>query len=234
LGKLPAGGAVLPPPAPPIRRSGEGSLAKVEFPQSRGMGYLRGDFAAPAPADPDYMPLSIGMKTLSDLMFNIVRDKYGATYSPGASIRGFNANYGSISLFKTKIPGKAKAYIDEAVAVLASGRAVAIDPAASKDGFAPLAEVLEATKAQYINELYESQATNAAIAGSIASSVIGTGDYRSYLLDVDRIEAVTAEQVMDALDKYLFKGNISWVALGSADVLIGAQDLDFKGFAAPK
>jgi Predicted Zn-dependent peptidases len=228
LGKLPAKGAALPAAPAPIAKSGAGSLAKVEFPQSRGMGYLRGDFAAPAPAAPDYMALSIGMKTFSDLLFNVVRDKYGAVYTPNAYIRSNVANYGSVMLFKTKIPGKAKAYVDEAAAVLASGRAVAVDPAASKDGFSPLEDVLAATKAQFVNELYESQATNAAIATRIATSVVTTGDYRDYLLDVDRINAVTADQVKAAVDKYLMRGTINWVALGSADVLIGAQATDFE------
>ena len=234
MGKLPASGEALPASIGPVKKEGPGTLAKIEFPQSRGMGYLRGDFPAPAPSDPDYMALSIGMKTFSDLLFNIVRDKYGAVYTPNATIRGFKANYGSIILFKTKIPGKAKAYIDEAAGLLATGKAVAIDPQSSKDGFSPLSDVLKATKAQYINTLYASQATNAAIASSIASSVISTGDYRDYLLDVDRINAVTADQVEAVVDKYLFKGTISWVALGSADVLVAAQPTDFEGFATPK
>ena len=235
LGKLPSAGVGLPPPPPALSDSGKWSrLTKVEFPQSKGMGYLRGDFAAPAPSDPDYIPLSLGMKLLSDLLFNVVRDKYGAVYSPDAAIRSFNANYGSITLFKSKNPGKAKAYIDEAVALLAAGKAVSIDPASSKDGYAPLAEVLEASKAQYVNELYASQATNGAIAGSIAQSVVSTGDYRSYLLDIDRIRAVTPAQVRAAVDKYILKGNIAWVALGSGDVLIPVQEGDFEGFTPAK
>jgi zinc protease len=229
LGRLPSAGAPLPAVAP-LGRTGAWSLDKVEFPQSRGMGYLRGDFVAPSYSDPDYMGLSIGMRMLTDLLFNVVRDKYGAVYSANAYIRGFRANYGSLALFKTKNPGAAKAHIDEAVAVIASGKAVALDPKSSKDGYAPIADVLEAEKARFVNELYESQATNAAIAGRIAESVIATGDYRSYLLDVDRIRAVTPEQVKAALDKYLLKGSIAWVALGSADVLIPAQSVDFEGF----
>jgi zinc protease len=232
LGRLPSSGAAGPGSVSPLSRSGPGSIVKVEFPQSKGMGYLRGDFAAPAPRESDYMPLSLGLKLLSDLLFDVVRDKHGAVYSPGAYIRGFNANYGSITLFKTKIPGKAKAYIDEAMALLHSGKAVAIDPEASTDGYAPVAEVLESAKAQYINGLYESQATNAAIAGRIAGSVINTGDYRSYLLDVDRIRAVTAGQVLAAIDKYVLKGSIAWVALGSSEVLDPVQAGDFQGFTA--
>jgi zinc protease len=234
LGKLPPSGAPLPPAPPALELSGRGSLAKVDFPQSKGMGYLRGDFAAPAPTEADFMPLNLGMKILSELLFNVVRDKHGAVYSPGSYIRSFNANYGSITLFKTKNPGPAKAYVDEAVAILAAGKAVAVDPGKSADGFAPLAEVLEATKATYINELYASQATNGAVAGRIAQSVVSTGDYRSYLLDVDRIGAVTGEQIGAALDRYLLKGKIAWVALGSADVLIGAQEGDFENFAAAR
>jgi zinc protease len=234
LGKLPPSGAALPPVPAALDRSGPGSLVKVEFPQSKGMGYLRGDFAAPAPSDPEYMPLNLGMKVLSDLLFNVVRDKYGAAYSPGADIRSFNANYGSITLFKSKNPGKAKAYVDEAVALLAAGKAVAIEPESSADGYSPLADVLDAEKAQFVNALYESQATNGAIAGRIAHSVVTTGDYRSYLLDVDRINAVTPEQIGAAIDRCLLKGSFAWVALGSEDVLIGAQEGDFEGFGSAR
>ena len=232
LGKLPASGATPPPAVAALDRSGPGTLATVEFPQSKGMGYLRGDFAAPPPSDPDYMPLNLGMKLLSDLLFNVVRDKYGAVYSPDASIRGLIANYGSITLFKSKNPGKAKAYIDEAIALLAAGKAVAIDSGKSADGYAPLADVLDALKAQFVNSLYESQATNAAIAGRIAHSAVTTGDYRSFLLDVDRINTATPEKISAAVDRYLLRGRVSWVALGSGDTLTDARAGDFEGFAA--
>jgi zinc protease len=234
LGKLPASGPTLPSAPPAVAGSGKPSLAKVEYPASKGMGYLRGDFAAPPPSDPDFMPLNLGMKILNDILFNVVRDKHGAVYSPGSYIRSFNANYGSITLFKTKTPAEAKKYVDESVAILESGKAVAIEPEKSSDGFSPIAEVLEAAKAQYINALYESQATNSAIAGRIAGSVIATGDYRSYLLDVDRIKAVTVAQIAAAVDKYLLKAPITWVALGSADVLVPLQEADFQGFGAGK
>lgn len=232
LGTLPPAGQALPSAPPALRREGPGSLARVEFPPSAGMGYLRGDFAAPAPSEADYMPLSLGLKALSDLLFDVVRDKHGAVYSPGAYLRAFNANYGSITLFKSKDPGAAKAFVDEAVALLASGKAVAIDPEKSADGYQGLSEVLEASKAQFVNQLFESQATNSAIAGRIAGSVASTGDYRSYLLDVDRIRAVTVEQVRSAIEKYLLRGTVTWVALGSADVLEGVRDASFQGFAA--
>ena len=232
LGELPSSGATLPSVPAALDRSGSGTIAKVEFPQSKGMGYLRGDFSAPPPSDPDYMPLNLGMKILSDLLFNVVRDKYGAVYSPDASIGGFIANHGSITLFKSKNPGKAKAYIDEAVALLAAGKAIAIDSEKSADGYAPLAGVLDALKAQFVNSLYESQATNAAIAGRIAHSAVTTGDYRSFLLDMDRINAVTPKKISAAMDKYLFHSRVTWVVLGSGDALVDVRESDFEGFTA--
>ncbi len=232
LGALPASGATLPSVPAALDQTGAGTITTVEFPQSKGMGYLRGDFAAPSPSDPEYMPLNLGMKILSDLLFNVVRDKYGAVYSPDASIGGSIANHGSITLFKSKNPGKAKAYIDEAVALLAAGKAVAIETEKSVDGYAPLADVLDALKAQFVNSLYESQATNAAIAGRIAHSAVTTGDYRSFLLDTDRINAVTPKKISAAIDKYLLRGRITWVALGSGDALVDVRESDFEGFAA--
>jgi zinc protease len=232
LGSLPSEGASLPPPAPAFACSGPGTLEKVEFPQSKGVGYLRGDFAAPSMADPDYVSLSIGMSLLSDLLFDVVRDKRGAAYSPMAGLKSFNANYGTVALYKTSIPGKAKAYIDEAAAVLASGRGMAVDPESSPDGYAPLTDILPATKAQFVNSVYESQATNAAIAAQIARSALATGDYRSYLLLVDQIEAATPDSIMAAVRKYLFGGTVKWIALGAADVIRDAAPEDFASFTA--
>lgn len=231
LGGLPASGAALPAAAPAFAHSGPGTLDKIEFPQSKGVGYLRGDFAAPPMTDPDYVPLSIGMNIFSDVLFRVVRDQHGAAYSPMANLKSFNANYGSVALYKTSIPGKAKAYIDEAVAVLASGRGMAVDLASSPDGYAPIADILVATKAQFVNSVYESQATNAAIASQISRSVLSTGDYRSYLLLVDRIEATTPDSIMKALGKYLFDGTIRWVALGASDVIADARPESFASFS---
>jgi zinc protease len=230
LGALPASGAAPSAPVPAFPSSGAGTLEKVEFPQSKGVGYLRGDFAAPSMADPDYVSLSIGMDVFSDILFRVVRDEHGAAYSPMANLKSFNANYGSVALYKTAIPGKAKAYIDEAAAVLASGRGMAIDPG-STDGYAPIADILGATKARFVNSVYESQATNAAIASQISRSVLATGDYRAYLLLVDQIAAATPDSIMKALRKYLLGGSIKWIALGAADVIRDADSADFAAFS---
>lgn len=234
LGAIPDRKFALPPPPPAFPLGGgPGTLAKREFPQSKGVAYVRGDFAAPAPDAPDFMAANIGMEMLSDLLLNVVRDKYGAAYTPSSYIRDSLANYGSIVIYKTKAAGKVKSYIDEAVAEILAGRALSSDPAAG-EGARPrmgIEEALPAYKAKYANALFEGQATNAQVASRIAKAVVSSGDCRSWLLDFDRIEAVTAAGVRAALDRYLAKGKIAWVVLGSADAILPAVDVDYEGFA---
>jgi zinc protease len=235
IGKIPDRGYALPPP-PPAFASGSGpsSLIKKEFPQSKGLAYVRGDFAAPGPESPDYMAFSIGMEMLSDLMLNVVRDKYGAVYTPSAYARSYLANYGSITMYKTKAAGKIKSYIDEAVAELAAGKALSVDPAGG-EGAQPrmtIAEALPSYKAKFVNALFEGQSTNAQVAGRIAGSIVVVGDYRAWLLDMDRIDAVTPEAVSAAVAKYLLGGKITWLVLGSADAILPAVDVDYEAIGA--
>ncbi|HOX33121.1 MAG TPA: pitrilysin family protein [Spirochaetales bacterium] len=235
IGKIPDRGFALPPPPPAFALGGgSGRLVKKDFPQSKGLAYLRGDFAAPGPESPDYMALNLGMEMLSDLLLNVVRDKHGAVYSPNAYARDSLANYGSIVLYKTKAAGQIKSYIDEAVAELAAGRVLSVDPGQG-EGAQPrmdLAEALPAYKAKYANALFEGQATNAQVAARIAKSVVSSGDYRAWLLDLDRIQALRAEEVSAAVRKYLLGGRITWVLLGSADAILPASPEDYASIGA--
>lgn len=227
IGKIPDKGVELPKPAPQFTASSR--LVRVEHPASRGLAYLRGDFAAPSPAAPDYMAMNVGLKMVSDLLFNVVRDKYGATYSPASYIRAFPANYGSLVIYKTKVPDKIKSYIDEALSDFATGYCVAIDSTAAEDPSArvPIADALPTYKALFVNEYYQNQQTTAQQAASIISSVILTGDYRSYLKDMTKIESITADQVQQAVSKYLLQGKITWVVTGSQDMIESVKETDF-------
>jgi zinc protease len=207
-------------------------VIKKEFAASKGVAYVRGDFAAPAATDADWAATSLAMRLLSDLLFNVVRDKYGAVYTPGSYIRAFTANYGSLTVFKTSVPDKVKAYLDEAVAELAGGKVVSVSPAADEGKFPrqAIAEALPVYKALYVNETYQKIGTNAAVAGEIARSVMEFGDPRAWLLDVDRVAAVGADEVSKALKKWLIDAKVTWVVLGSQDLLDKVTDAEFSGW----
>ena len=229
IGKIPDRKIPLPPPAPQLANTSR--LVRLEYPASRGLAYLRGDFPAPAPADADFMAMNVGLKMVSDLFFNVVRDKYGAVYSPAVYIRAFPANYGSLVMFKTKVPDKIKAYIDESLADFARGYCVAVDSATAEDPAAriPISEALPTYKALFVNEYYQNQQTNAQQAAAIISSVINTGDYRTYLQDMAKIESLTAEQVQQAVSRYLLQGQITWVLTGTKDMIDQVDEKDFTG-----
>ena len=190
-----------------------------------------GERCLPSPTEPDWAAASLAARLYSDLLFNVVRDKYGAAYTPGAVLRSFGASYGSISVFKTSAPDKIKSYLDEAAGELESGRAMSVAPKADegRSPRAPVAEVLPVYKTIYINESYSKITTNAAVAGEIARSVVEFGDPRAWLLDVDKVAAVSADDLAKAFRKYFTDAPILWVALGPDDMLSQFKESDFVG-----
>lgn len=230
LGSIPDRAFALPPPPPRFAvGGGPGSLAKREFPQSNGLAYLRGDFAAPDRADPaNYMPLRIGMAMLSDLLLDVVRD--GASSAPCAYITDAQAVYGSIVITEAKEAARIKSYIDEAVADLAAGTAVSLDPRASEGGRqrVTIEEALASYKTRLTTDFLQGQATNVQVANSIARAVILRADCRSWVLDDERIAAVSADQVKASLAKYLLGGKITWVMLGAADDILSVSEVGYE------
>jgi len=70
------------------------------------------------------------------------------------------------------------------------------------------------------------------VASQIASSVIYHGDYRDYLLMIDRIQAVTADDVVRVTKKYLINNPTLWIVLGDPAVLKDVTKDDFLRFTA--
>ncbi len=225
-------GPVPKPPNFPMGSSGSelalGSLITQAHDQSKGIIYLRGDFSAPAPGSDDYFATTLATRIFSDLLFAVVRDKYGAVYTPSAAIRSHTANYGSIMIYKSDAPQKIKQYIDEAVALMAQGRVVSVDPTKTDaDGYMELSDALDTYKQLYINDYFEAVRTNAAIASLMIRSIKLTGNPADWLKDQNRIEILDASAVYNAFEKYVHNGTFLWVAVGDQALL---DKLDWKAF----
>jgi zinc protease len=205
-------------------------LLKINFTQSTDVTYLRGDFASPSMFSDEYLPFAIAMEMLSDLMFSIVREKYSACYTPMAYTRSFLANYASIVIYKCSKTANIKKYIDEAVTPLLKGMCLNQDPQI-KDQFAPIENVLEIYKQLFINRTFEKQQTNAAIASQIMLSILHYGDYRYYLLDIDRVQKVTADQIKEMIKKYIANQPVMWEISGDPNQisLINPADFTYLG-----
>jgi zinc protease len=215
FGKMAKKGIALPPPPKLVVK---GNVIFEEFPASEGLAYLRGDFSLPPLGSADSTALKLGFSMLDDLLFEYVRIRHGACYSVWSQTFDARAPYGTIGIFKTKVPEDVKKYVDEAVDALASGKCIAAGNR-ENGSIVPIADSIDFYKAKFINGFFSAQETNASIGGQIAASDYIFGDYSYYLKTAERIDAVSPEDIERAVNKYLKNAPIEWIVLGEKDML---------------
>jgi predicted Zn-dependent peptidase len=159
---------------------------------------------------------------------------------------GVAASFGDITVFRTTVPERVKPLVDQAIAVLASGRSMSGSvtvSAAGKSGlgstaaaaaaaFVPVAEALPFCKLKFLTQFSSGQQTNRLVASQIAGSIFYHGDYRNYLLLIDRIGSVTADDVVRVAKKYLVDNPMLWIALGDPALLKDVNRDDFLKYTA--
>lgn len=234
------------PDVPDFMGKVKSDLILDKYNKSEGLAYVRGDFAIPDSESPDYLPLRIGLAMLDDILFQIVRTEHSACYSAWAIARTFKANYGSIVIYKTRVPGEVKKYIDDSISHLLKGECLLPKISASaagkgglgkeqnvkeqKGNYGSIAEALDFYKAQFINSYFEGQQTNASIANQIEFSIIYHNDYRDYLLLIDQVNKVNPENIKKVIKKYLYDNKIMWAITGSSDILEDVVKDDYLNF----
>lgn len=247
IGRIPGNAEEVPDP-PALGANIRSELVTEPFAESAGLTYVLGGFALPAPDATDYPAVLLMLGMLDDLLYDAVRTQHGAAYSASTGTSALKANYGMISVYKTSVPGAVKPYVDEAIRTLASGRCLAArveSSAAGRSGigstpearqraasYVPIAEAIQFYKDQYLTAFFTGQATNRSIAAQMALSLIYHGDFRHYLLLTDRLAAVTPRQIVDAVDTYLLRAPILWVAVGPEQELGTIAPDDYRGITA--
>ncbi len=247
LGRM-SGPTLMVPHPGSLAKNVRSKLVEKAFPESKGLAYLRGGFVLPPPDSSEYPAVLIALNMLDDILYDTVRTQHGAAYSVSARTYGLAANYGSISIYKTTEPGSVKPYVDESIRILASGQCLAarIDASAAgksgigaqadtrdtKGSYVPISAALSFYKDQFVTGFYAGQATNLSVSSQIASSVVYHGDFRDYLLLMDRIAAVTPEQIVSVTGRYLLDAPMLWVAVGSEDVLSTINRSDYESTTA--
>lgn len=230
FGKLHASGLKIPETK---RYDAKRDLILSPFPASPGVAYVRGDYPAPKPGDKDWTAYAISSMILSELLFNVVRTEHGAAYTPFSNVYGFLNPYGSIGIYKTSVPADVKAYIDEAVGLLADGKTPNLKGTPGIE-YANLADTIEAYKAKYVNEYYAKLETNIGVAGQIAASIIAYGKPDEYLRLIDKVKPVKAEDVAKAAKKYIMDGKITWIVVTDQAGLDAVRKDDWLRFLAAK
>ncbi len=239
LGKLPTKNMEVPKVA---KLSIPQACYTEEFPASKGIAYIRGDYEIPELNSPDFTTLQFAYSIFNELLFEVVRTQNAACYSVGAGPKGFKASYGAVTIFKTDKPTLAKTSIDEAISILASGKTINLKSQGIKTNegrvteskgpkYAPIAETIEAYKAKFINSFYGAQVTNSAIASQIISSEVYFGNPYEYLKFIDGVNNIKAEDVVRVANTYLANGKISWMIVGDKSILSKVEKDKFMKFS---
>ena len=142
-------------------------------------------------------------------MFNVIREKYGACYTPGSQIDSSYAPVGIDYGLRVSDMENFSRYLKEAQDIMLAGKVIS---SASEKGmtFDSLENSLEGYKNSYIIKKYSSQSTSAGIASRIVSSILQFGDLTSADKIPQRALDVTEDDVLRVFKKYWIDGKSCW------------------------
>ncbi len=226
LGSVPKKGAVAPVTAPPAT---SGPLILEAHPASEGVAYIQGYFRIPGRQEKDYVPFAIAADMLDDLMFNVVREKYGACYSVGTIFRPAAASYGILWIYQASDIEGIRKYVKEASDHLAAGKLIrSKDPSSGQYVLASVEDRLPAYRNKYVNAVFANQRTNADIAAQVVRSVVYAGDPADYLRTPDRIAAVTPADIRRVYKTWFLDQSFRWVIVSDEAGLKRVPEGDYR------
>jgi zinc protease len=205
-------------------------LLLVPFKTAKGVAHVRGDYPIAPVTDRDFIVQQFANSILNELLFSIVRTDNGGCYSVAANAHGFKNSYGSLVVYRTNKPSGAKLWVDQAIALLASGKTLNIK--GKGDKYAPITDTIEAYKAKYINAFFGNQVTNAEQSNQLAYSFIYFNDAYEYLRLADKIASITPEDVIRVVNKNLVNGTITWIVVSDQATLNSLNKDNYARFTA--
>lgn len=166
-------------------------------------------FNSPSVKSDDYVPARITEDIFSTIMFNIVREKYGACYTPGSAIGSSIVPVGFDYGFRVSDMEGFYSYLGEAQQVLKNAKVIS----SYSNGvvlYDDLENCLEGYKNSYIVKKYSSQSTSSGIASRIVSSLLQFGDLTSSEELIKKVNDVTTSDVLRVFEKYWLSENCRW------------------------
>lgn len=226
LGGIPRKGPAAPVTAPPAT---SGHPILEAHPASEGVAYIQGYFRIPGRQDRDYVPFALAADMLDDLMFNVVREKYGACYSVGTIFRPAAASYGILWIYQASDIEGIRRYVKEAADYLADGKLIrSKDPGTGRYVLASVEDRLPAYRNKYVNAVFANQRTNSDIAAQVVRSVVYAGDPADYLLTPDRVAAVTPADIRRVYKTWFLDQSFRWVIVSDEAGLKRVPEGDYR------
>lgn len=166
-------------------------------------------FSSPAVDSEDYVVACITSEIFSTLMFNIVREKYGACYSPGSQIDSSPVPIGIDYGLRVSDMENFPKYLKEAEELMKEGKVIS---SVDKNGatYDTLENTLPGVINSYLVRKYSSQSTSSGIASRITSSILQFGDLTSADKIPNQAKAITKDDVLRVFNKYWLSSDYRW------------------------
>jgi zinc protease len=159
--------------------------------------YVQGFFAAPPLTEDDYFAMRVATSILQDRVYLEVRIRRNLSYAPDAFLLSQGANAGGIYVTSNDANQSVRLMLNEIARLQRQ----------------PVSEdELNATTQQFLTTFYMRQETNAAQAAQLAQYELIGGGWRNADEFLERINAVTPEDVMRVANTYM--NNLQFVVLG--------------------
>lgn len=222
----PLSSALLEENVPPVNVAG---LPMVFVHQSISSGgHATRVFKSPEVTSPDYPVARIVCDIYSDILFNIVREKYGVCYTPTSGVASGKAPYGEDYFYRVSNFDEIKDSLKEAEQFMKNGL---IPSGKNKDGTWKtdrLEDRLEGYKNSYVNKKFATQASVSGVASRIAAGLLQFGDIAA----VDRLtvmaKSCTAEDVLRVYKQWWLSDNYRWFAVTNPDSEDEVMDILLK------
>lgn len=182
---------------------------KEEFIYSENVqktAYIGEIFNYPNMNDSDYFAANIAASIYDELLFNIVREKYGDCYSIANGAIVAREAFGMLYVIKANNTEKIFSHIDEARNLMGQGLVIQEKDVTTKNFTCiPYEQRLDDYKNSYITNFYRGLQTNSSLAGHIATGLILANNPLAYKEYEQKILSVTADDVQRAFEKYWIK-----------------------------
>jgi zinc protease len=182
----------------------------IENPNMTGTAIIARAFYVPNVQEySEQVKTSLASEIYSKILYNVVREKYGACYAPMSYILGGYSNVGLEVLFSVSDFENFADYMEEARQIMKKGLYIQNINSDGSFEFVPMQDKLQGFKNSFINSTFINQKTTEGIAHSLANNYLLSKDFSNANL-IEIIETITAEDIIATFEKYWLQDKSQW------------------------
>lgn len=194
-------------------------VSSVVSEQVNGSGLIAKIIIAPSSDSPDYIPFQIASSIYDEILFSVVREKYGCCYSINNNYLSNKKPVSFIFFYRVSDFDKILNSLSEAESIMKSGKIISHKNEASDFETVLLKDVFISYQNKLINSIYSSLITPSGVAAQIVFELANDKLPQEYLYYENKILECTAEQVVDVFNKYWVGSDSSWIVVSDSESL---------------